>query len=172
MLTLALLAALTQTPAPPPDDEPGLTGTISLIGGATLSSSGFIPGLGFAGELGVRLIDGWALTATAELFGIIILMNAQAGVHAMRMLSPRVGLGFGVRLSQTVILASHIGGPNTAILVPLRLSYLLTEPVEQRRSGFVFTLDVAPGVQVGGTFYGAQAPLALSATVGIGWTAW
>lgn len=176
MLTLALLAVLTQNPetdwSRDPEAAPAqsLTGRISLIGGASISPSGVVPGLGFAGELGVR-IDRWALVGAVELYSLVIVTCAQAGAHAMYMVSPRVGLGFGVRLLQTLILASDFASPTTALVAPLRFSYLLTAPSEQQRAGFALIFDVAPGVQVGGTFYGG-AGFVGSATVGLGWTAW
>jgi hypothetical protein len=154
------------------DPEPRLTGNISLVGGAAFASSGFVPGPGFAGELGVRFDDRWALTASLELFGLVVWMNGQAGLHATFAASPRVSLGMGVRVSQILVLAFDAGSPSTALLAPVRLLIALSDPVNEVRHGWVLIFDVAPGVQVGGTFYGRSPAFAGSATVGLGWSAW
>ena len=171
-MPLVLNAALVAAVLGASDPGPRLTGNISLIGGAAFASSGFVPGPGFSGDLGVRFDDGWALTANLELFGLVVWMNGQAGLHLTFAASPRVSLGVGLRVSQILVLASDVGSPSTALLAPLRLLVALGSRPDEVRHGWVLVLDVAQGLQVGGTFYGGSPAFAGSATVGLGWSAW
>lgn len=170
MLALSLIGQVDNW-SQEPVFAPRMIGTISLSAGGAYGAQLALPGLGIDGELGAQVAPRWMVSGFARLFGILVIMNGQVGVQATYLLGSRVGLGLGARVSQLQPLAGHLGSPSTSVLLPLRVLIALSQPLEDRRQGLVLTLEVAPGIQVGGTFY-SGALFAGSASVGLGYGSW
>jgi hypothetical protein len=145
-------------------------GTIQGVAAVAVGAGSLSLGPGVGGEVGFS-VGRWALSTTAELHGLLIVMCGQVGALATRWLSEGVGVGLGVRLVHVQPFAPHFASPNTSVAVPLRLLVALNGVEASGVKGLVLSLSAWGGVQVAGAFSGGVRPTA-GFTVGLGHGTW